>query len=111
VVSTGRNFSALSFRPVAPSRKPKGFRSWPVGTAATPSRRGVLRAHLALGAPPEKVSSYHLATETRSGWEGLEIMTEPGDGVSYATMSATDLATALRAVARRANPRRDRKPP
>ena len=73
--------------------------------------RAALAAEHGAARVAAEVSSYHLATEIRAGWEGLDVMTEPADWTPYRAMPPSAFATALRAVAARANLRRYRKHP
>jgi IS4 transposase len=73
--------------------------------------RAALAAEQGAGRVAEEVSSYHLATEARAGWEGLAVMTEPTDWTVYGAMTPEVFAQALRGVAAGADLRRYRKHP
>jgi IS4 transposase len=61
--------------------------------------RAALAAEQGADRVAEAVSSYHLATEARAGWEGLAVMTEPTDWTVYGAMTPEVFAQALRDVA------------
>jgi hypothetical protein len=73
--------------------------------------RAALAAEQGADRVAEAVSSYHLATEARAGWEGLAVMTEPTDWTVYGAMTPEVFAQALRDVAAGADLRRYRKHP